>query len=181
MKKPWQTLDSKIVHQNSFWQVRRDRVIMPNGSKNFYHYLDQRPCVMVVPFFEHNTKIYLVRQWRYIIKQNSWEMPAGGVEKKETLVQAARRELEEETGFRAKKIIHIGRSFKAIGMTNQKFYFFIATDLRAGKKKLDSTESDMIMKPFSIKKVMAMISSGTITDAATIVAMYFFLLHLKQI
>ena len=171
MKKPWQTLSRLIDYKNPYWQVRKDKVIKPDGSKGFYHVVDVRDVVSVVAL--EGKSVYLVRQWRYPINRNSWETSRGIMNRGETPVNAAKRELREETGLTAKKWKKIGFSYLANGLTNQAFHVFLAQQLMPGKAKLDPGEHDLITKKFLIKKVDEMIRSGILTDSPTIVSFYY--------
>lgn len=180
-KGPWKKLHSKTDYKNPYWTVIKDRVIKPDGSKGFYYTVKVVDFVVVIALEKDKKHIHLIRQFRYAIKKNSWEAVEGLIDKGEGPLQAAKRELAEESGFRAKKFTKIGFNYLGNGLTDQAFHIYVATDLIAGKQSLDSGEADMITKKFSIKKVNEMVLTGEITDSPTVVAMYFLNNYLKKI
>src|SRR6266542_5506246 len=97
----WQTKSSKIVYENPWMRVFEDQVIMPNGSDGMYGYVESKSdSVYVVPIDDEGYT-YIVEQQRYTTKQLSWECVAGRNEGDDPET-AAKRELLEETGIRAK-------------------------------------------------------------------------------
>ncbi|MFA6322673.1 MAG: NUDIX hydrolase [Candidatus Buchananbacteria bacterium] len=180
MKKPWQKISSQIVHKNPWWQVKADKVICPNRQPGIYYVADLPDFVSIVAIDDNCQSIYLIRQWRYPIDQNSWETSQGSINPKEKPLSAAKRELNEETGLTAKKWRKIGFSYLANGFCNQAFHIYLAGDLKAGRQKLEGTELDMIVKKISLKKVEQMIAQGAITDSPTIVSFYYLKQYLKK-
>jgi len=180
MRKPWQKISSKIVHKNPWWQVRADKVICPDNRPGVYYVADLNDFVSVLALTDDKKSIYLIRQWRYPISQNSWETSQGSIDFCEKPLAAAKRELMEETGLRAKNWIKIGYSHLANGFCNQAFHIYMAGNLTAGEKKLEETELDMIVKKFEIKEMEKMIEKGIITDSPTIVSLYYLKKYLKK-
>jgi len=180
MKKPWRKISAQVVHKNPWWQVRADQVICPDGRRGVYYVADLRHFVSVFPLANDGKSLYLIRQWRYPIDQNSWESSQGTINRAEMPLAAAKRELREETGFTAKKWNKIGFSYLANGFANQAFYIYVARDLTPGVRRLESTEQDMIMKKFSFQQIDHMISQGIILDAPTIVSFYYLNKYLRR-
>lgn len=181
MKKPWQTLDSKIEYQNPFWQARKDRVIRPDGEKSNYYVLERGDYVMIIAFDQKNQNIYLVRQWRYPLNEHSWEIPAGFIDKNETPLEAAKRELREETGLKAEKWRNLGQGYVSPGLTKQAYYIFLAEELTSGEKQLEGSEKDMIVKAVPLAKIDQMILLGELRDGTTIDGLYRLELYLKSL
>lgn len=99
----WKKIKSKIVHKNSWFSIYKDDVINPNGKPGKYYYSHGHDAIAVIAE-DKNNNLYLVGQTRYPIgNQYSWEVIGGGIEKGETLLAAAKRELKEETGLEASK------------------------------------------------------------------------------
>ena len=182
MNKPWKKLSLKITYKNSpYWHVEEHKVIRPDGNKGTYAHIRNGDFVVVIPLLDNDKSTYLVRQWRYPIDQNSWELSMGKMEKDEKPLQSAKREFEEELGLKAKKWQKIGYSHLANGISNEGFSIFVARDFFPGEQKLESTELDMIIKKVSLKKVNEMIAKGQLTDSPTITAMYYLNLYLKKL
>ena len=180
-KNPWKKIASSVDYKNPYWTVIKDRVIKPSGAKGHYYKVKVADFVVVLALEKDKKHVNLIRQFRYVISQNSWEVVAGLLNKGETPLQAAKRELAEETGFRAKKFTKIGFNYLSNGLTDQGFPIYLATDLTLGEKNLDDGEADMITKKFSVKRINSMILKGEITDSPTVVAMYFLNNYLKKL
>lgn len=93
----WKTLSSRVVYKNSVITVKEDKVIFPNGNVGVYAFTSVPRTVGIVPI-DKNLCIYLCKQYRYIFKDESWEIPRGIVEKNETSRKAAERERERVIG-----------------------------------------------------------------------------------
>jgi len=97
----WKTLRSKVVFDNPWMTVLEDRVVNPSGGQNDYgHVRFKNRAVAIIPIDDANNT-WLVGQDRYTLAEYSWELPMGGAPKNEDPLQAAKRELREETGIRA--------------------------------------------------------------------------------
>lgn len=119
--------------------------------------------------FDENNKIILVKQHRfphgYVL-----EIPAGTLEKREKPEKCAFRELEEETGYRAKKMTHLLTFYPSIGYNTEAIHCFVASGLKkSADLKLDDDEILSVVK-MELKKVLSMIKSGKIQDSKTICA-----------
>ena len=173
MKNPWRTLKTKIVYQNPYWKAIDYTVIQPDKVKSNYYVVDTNDFVSIIPI-DNKKETYLVRQWRYPIKQNSWENPQGLMDRNEKPLTAAKRELLEETGLTAKKWIKVKHKiYTSNGFVTQGFYIFIARELTMQKSKRDGTENDMIVKKSPLSQVYKMIGQGKIDDGPTIISFYY--------
>ena len=111
-------------------------------------------------------RILLVRQYRLAARQSMWELPAGSIDPGEKPLQTARRELVEETGYRAKKWTKIAEFYPSPGFLTEKMTIYLATGLTAGEAK--PMEDERIeTRWFKAKKIDEMIRSGKIMDAKT--------------
>ena len=109
--KTWKTLSSHLVYENPWMRLREDIAEMPNGKTTLYGVIECNQAVGVLPFIDED-KILMVRQYRYVFSENQrWEMPTGGLHPGETLEDAARRELREEVGYDATKLLHLSTYF----------------------------------------------------------------------
>ncbi|MFH1713229.1 MAG: NUDIX hydrolase [Candidatus Jacksonbacteria bacterium] len=123
---------------------------------NFAHIALEYPeSVAIVPVLE-NRKIVLIKQYRYLANNFLWEIPAGGIKKGESKKQAALRELQEETGFAAKKLIYLTNYYTNIGTSNLKVNLFLAAGLQKTKQNLEKTE-DIQITIISLKTAKNMI------------------------
>jgi len=117
---------------------------------------------------DKDNKVILVKQHRYPIG-NILEIPAGTLEKGEKAEKCAFRELQEETGYKARKMIPLITYYPSVGYNTEKIYCFVASGLSPGDLKLDVDEIISVVK-IPLKKLIKMILSGKIIDSKTICA-----------
>ena len=163
------TLGSKCVFKGSFLDVRKDKVIFSNGSSSTREWINHPGAVCCIPVFE-NGEICLIKQYRYAVKKYVIELPAGKLEIGETPIDCAKRELEEETGFEAKKIRFLTMFYPAVGFVNEEMHLFFAEDLKKTNTNLDEDEFIELI-PKTLDQAVEMIYSGDITDAKTIIGL----------
>ena len=118
--------------------VVRAEIESTDGQTHPYSFLEERPCVCVLPVA--GDKIVLIRQYRYPISAWSVELPCGAIEDFEKPETAAERELLEETGYRADRLIPLGACYARGGISNCVVHFFTAECSPAGCRQPDSTE-----------------------------------------
>ncbi len=122
-----------------------------------------------LPMFADGS-VALVRQWRYSINRYSLEIAAGRIEPGQTPEEAARRELEEEVGYRANTIQKISEFLVAPGYCEERIYTYLATDLEEAAQHLDDDEEiEVVRLPFA--EALAKVQSGEIDDAKSIITL----------
>ena len=163
------TSSSAIVFQGKLLDVRRDKVILPNGEDAIREWINHPGAVCCIPILP-NGKIGLIRQYRYSVKKVMMELPAGKLDMEETPDECAFRELEEEIGYKAKKLTFLTNIHPAIGFANEKMWLYIAEDLKKTKQKLDLDEFLEII-PTNIGDALEMVWNGAITDVKTIIGL----------
>ena len=145
-----------------------DTVILPNNKKATREYIDHPGAVAIVPFI-NKTDIILVKQYRYPINKITYEIPAGKLDGKEPLIKCAKRELQEETGYTAKKIEKLISFWPSSAFSNETLHIYTATELTAGKNNPDDDEFLMNYK-VSLKQAYEMVKTGKIKDSKTVIA-----------
>ena len=165
-------IDSITIYQGKIFKVTVDSVELPDGSRS------TRECVRhsggAAVLFIIDNEIALVRQYRYLYNQELYEIPAGKLNCGENPQEAAMRELEEETGFRAICAHHLLDIYPTPGYTDEIIHIYCVVRAEFVGQKLDEGEFlNITFMP--INQVLKMIKSGTIKDAKTICALYAYL------
>src|SRR6185437_4262303 len=138
--------------------VTMDHALDPDGFE-IKRAIVQHPGSAVVMPVDDRRRVLLVRQYRLPARQYLWELPAGKIDPGETVLQAARRELGEETGYRAKKWQKLGEFYPSPGFLAEKMTIFLATDLTEGKQS--PMEDERIdTKWFTSREIDGLIESG---------------------
>lgn len=163
-------LDSTLVHQGGFLQMKRDNVRLPDGSTAFREYLIHPGAVAIIPLFEDG-QILLERQYRYPVKQVMTEYPAGKLDPQEGSLACAKRELLEETGYTAQQWIYLGKMHPVISYSTEFIDVWVAKGLSAGQQHLDVGEFLEVIKT-PLTTLQDWIRAGQITDVKTLVATY---------
>ena len=163
------TKNSKAIFQGRLLDVRLDQVILPNGAISTREWINHPGAVCCIPILPDG-KIGLIKQFRYAIKQEVIELPAGKIDEGETGLMCVKRELEEEIGYRANKIQFLTDIHPAIGFANEKISIYLVEDLTKTKSKLDEDEFLVIM-PTNLNIAIDMVWNGKITDVKTIIGL----------
>ena len=172
----WKTLSSRIVYQGRLITVREDQVIKPNNEKGIYSFVSIPPTVGIVPLDEE-LNMYLCKQFRYIFREASWEIPRGFVQNRETALQAAKRELGEEAKVGSRKIRLIGSLKLSAGVLNEEANIFLAENVFPRRLKGVDDKEIAEIKRFPFKEVVELIKENIISDGLTVGA----ILKVKEI
>jgi 8-oxo-dGTP pyrophosphatase MutT (NUDIX family) len=166
----WKTLSSRIVFDNPWITVFEDRVVNPGGGKNDYgHVHFKNRAVAIVPLDEDGNT-WLVGQDRYTLGIFSWELPMGGAPLEESPLDAAKRELKEETGLTALKWTELMQLHTSNSITDEVGVVFIAEQLKEGQSELEETENIELRK-LKLVEALEMVARGEITDAISVAAL----------
>jgi ADP-ribose pyrophosphatase len=177
-----QVLSTKTVYKGKVFSVTADQVIEPGGVTARRDVIRHNGSVVILAV-DHcrnaaDPDILLIRQYRHAAGQFLLELPAGRIEPGEKLIPAAKRELIEETGYRAKKWSHHVRYFASPGFLSEAMNVLLAENLTLGAAAPEDDERiEILMTPLS--EVLTMIHAGKILDGKTLVAvlLYSSLLH----
>ena len=158
-------ISSKEITKNRIFSVTLDHAVDPDGFEIERAIVQHRGSAVMMPVDEKN-RILLVRQYRLPARQFLWELPAGTVDPGEKPLQTARRELVEETGYRAKKWTKIAEFYPSPGFLSEKMTIYLATGLTAGEPSPMDDER-IATRWFKATELDAMIRAGKIQDAKT--------------
>ena len=160
------TLSENIIYEGNYLTFTNISVELPNGDISDRDIIKHPGACAIIPFIDNN-KIILVEQFRKAIEKTILEIPAGKLDKTEDSLTCAHRELEEETGYKAKNMTYLGAIATAPGFCNELIHLYKATDLYIGEKSCDEDEFTEV-KTFTLEEVKSMVKSGEIIDTKTI-------------
>jgi len=166
---PWKTLSTRPIYDNPWIGVREDAVVHPNGERGIYgvvHYKNKAVGVLPV----EGDDIYLVGQYRYPLGKYSWEIPESGCPEGEDTLAAARRELEEETGLRARSWRKLGEAYLSNSVSDELAVWYVATELERSVARPDASEQ-LVVRRVPLERAVAMALAGEITDALSLLAL----------
>ena len=165
---PWRQLFSREVYDNPWINVREDRVVRPDGEQGIYGVVHFKNVAVGILALEGNA-VYLVGQYRYPLEQYSWEIPEGGCAESEDPLGAAQRELEEETGLRARRWVRMGEAHLSNSVCDERAIWFVATELTQGAHRPEGTEK-LCVRRVPFQEALRMALAGEITDALSLLA-----------
>ena len=168
----YKLLKSEIRYKGKVFDHQVDEIEYESGNKGIREIAIHPGGAVVVPV-KDDGKIILVKQFRYPLQKTLIELPAGKLDKSEDPLVCATRELEEETGYTAKEIKKLGEIYTAPGYCTEVLHIYSASGLTSGNHNREEGEHGMEILEFSMDQIEKMILSGEITDAKTIVGIYY--------
>ncbi|MDP2671303.1 MAG: NUDIX hydrolase [bacterium] len=165
---PFEVTTTKIVYKNPWIEVREDKIIRPNGKEGLFGVVTGGSGSSIVALTEEN-EVYLIKEFHYALGDSSYELPSGGIDKGETALNAAKRELQEETGIIAKRWTTLGIVNPLTVLLNAPNHMFLAEGLDEGEPTDEETDLIKIEK-FPFEKVLEMVDRGEITHSASVTA-----------
>jgi ADP-ribose pyrophosphatase len=166
----WKVKSSKKVYDNYYLKVYED--VLDLAGKEKLYIRARRPDYCTIVPFTSDGQILTIKSYRHLVDSWQMEVPSGFIDRGETPRRAAARELGEETGYRAKKMIHVGSYTLDYSMFAQKGNVFAAYGIeQSGRQRLGRMEK-IKLELISINKVKAMLLNGRILNAASMVALY---------
>lgn len=163
--------ESKIDGQSAFsgklLEVRVDRARLPDNREALREYVVHPGAVMVIGALD-NGRLIFERQFRYPLDRVFLELPAGKIDLGEDILECAKRELREETGYEAADWRYVGVIHPCIGYSNERIEIFLARGLRHVGAALDEGEFLEVLE-LSLDEALEAVRGGEITDAKTTV------------
>jgi ADP-ribose pyrophosphatase len=162
------TIKSEKIFSGKIINVRVDTVELPNGNTSTREIVEHPGGVGIIPITE-NREVIMVRQFRKPVDEICLEIPAGKLNYGEDPYECGVRELEEETGYKAKNIQSLGHFYSTPGFTNEILHIYMATGLYKGEVKLDEDEF-VETETIPLDELVDMVMNGEIRDAKSIIA-----------
>lgn len=163
-------LDSETVYAGNFIQVRKDKVLLPDGTHSTREYLNHPGAVAILALLD-NGNLVMERQYRYPPQQEFIELPAGKIDHGEDILLTAQRELLEETGYVAREWTHLTTAWPCIGYADERMEYFLARGLTHQGRQLDEGEFLEVFE-LSLTEAIEWIRLGKINESKTIVGLF---------
>jgi len=160
-------IETKTVYKGLIVNVRSDVAEIQNGKHVPREVVEHPGGVGIVPVTGDN-KVLMVRQYRYPMEEELLEIPAGKLGKDEAPIDCAVRELSEETGCKAGRIVDMGAVYPSPGFCRETLYLFLALDLQQGDIHLDEDEL-LSVEPVEIDRLIDLIMANELPDAKSII------------
>lgn len=162
------TVNKNCVFSGKILKVRQDDVILPDGNPAIREIVEHSGGSAI--YCERDGKVLLVKQYRYAYAQELWEIPAGKLNPGEDPEQTAIRELEEEGGIKAEKVIKLFDMYPTPGYSNEIIRIYRAEGFKETEQNLDKDEF-LTGEWFDFETVKKMIKDGSIKDGKTLIAL----------
>lgn len=165
-KNPFTVLGSYPAYDNPWITVTHHRIVKPRGGEGIYgvvHFKNR--AVGVIPYDAGD--VWLVGQYRFPLRQYSWEIPEGGAPEDEPAEDCARRELTEETGLIAGLLTPLLTLHLSNSVTDEIAHLYLATELSMGSAEPDDTE-ELAVRRVPLDEVYRRVLAGEITDSLTV-------------
>jgi ADP-ribose pyrophosphatase len=171
----WITKDE--IHKGKIFSLWGGRVALDNGATAVREYVRHSGGVAIVPVIDNH--VILIRQFRIAIERELIELPAGRLEPDEDPADCARRELEEEIGYRAAELIPLASYFSSVGFTDERMHIFLALEPEKATSKLEADERihEVIL---SVESIQEKLDSQSFEDAKTIIGLREFLAYRQR-
>lgn len=166
---PIKTLSSDIVWSSPWYEVRQDKIKLPDGSPGVYNIVQHAGAVWIIPVTTEG-EVVLLRHYRYTVDDWCWEIPAGGLKPGLSLEETALEELQEEIGGTAGALDYVGQFYTSNGISNEIAHIFLASDVQLGEPNHEPAEIiEIHRKP--IREVLKMARENKISDGPSALAL----------
>jgi ADP-ribose pyrophosphatase len=160
-------ISTSTVYKGRIVNIRNDIAEIKNGKQVYREVVEHPGGVAIVPVNEHG-QVLMVRQFRYPMEEELLEIPAGKLEPGEDPYDCAVRELSEETGCTAGRLISLGAIYPSPGFSREILYIYLALDLQCGEMHLDEDEF-LSVEPVPLDNVVNLIMRNELPDGKTII------------
>lgn len=168
-KNSWTTRGKTLKYETPWIKVTEYDVLTPAGRPSIYGVVSFKNLAIGVLPLDNDYNTWLVGQWRFPLEQYSWEIPEGGCPLDEVPLEAAKRELKEETGLIAARYKDIGRLHTSNSVSDEYAYLYVARDLTQAESEPEDTE-DLQVRKLPFEEAFRMVMNGEITDSLSVAA-----------
>ena len=161
------TLKSEKIYKGAIINLRRDKVTVQGGTS--YREIIEHNGGAVIAALTEDNKLVMVRQYRKPADKVMLEVPAGKIDPGEKPLEAAARELKEETGYTAEKVEFLTQFYPSVGYSEEMLYLYLCTGLTPGETNFDENEA-IDIEEVELDRLFKMAMSGEIDDAKTLIA-----------
>ena len=170
--KSWKQLASTVVYQDQWFHARADKCELPDGRILEPYYIVEVPNWCNTVMVTNDEKIILVKQYRYPINKTTLELPGGIIEKNEIPLQAALREMEEETGYTSNEIEFLFKVAPNPALQNNTAYFYLAKNaVKTTTQSLDQFE-EIEIELFDKEQIKKLLAENKMQHGVQIGAVY---------
>jgi len=174
----WKILSSKYVYKNKWFHARADSCLLPDGRIIEPYFVVELPDFCNIMIVTKEERVVLVRQYRYPIRQTTLELAGGVIEKNETPVNAALREMQEETGYTSNEVEYLYKAAANPALNINTAYFFLAKNAtKTTSTNFDALE-DIDVVNFSKEEFIQLLTENKFQHGVQIGAMYEAMLRL---
>ena len=180
MIKPWKCIRSQPVQSFRVFSIRTDTAISPRtGMEHDFYIIETRDWVNIIPLTADH-QVVMVKQCRHGSRTVTLEIPGGLVDPGDTPIEAAVRELQEETGYQGDEMVEIGVSNPNPAIFNNRCYTFLARNVRKARGPFPDSTEDIEVVLIPLVDIPGLIRRGKIDHAIVISAFYWYFLRTQE-
>ena len=180
VKGNWKINESNLKYENTWIRITEHKVINPSGNPGIYGEVHFKNIAIGIIPLDDDGNLYLVNQFRFVLNQDSLEIPEGGGKLDIDPLLSAKRELKEETGLEAKYWTKLVELHLSNSVTDEKAIVYLAKGLTQGQKEPEETEEISVTK-VSLKEAYGLVNEQKITDAISVAAIQkLYILYLEN-
>lgn len=170
----WETLDVEVPYRCPGFEIHTETVILPDGTETTFDYLSEPPAVVVLPFTPAG-EVVIIEEWRQAVKRINVGLPAGTMEPEDDSIdQTARRELAEETGYEADRLVLLTAAEPANGLLDVVHHYFVGFDCEpTAERDLDHNESIRV-RTTGLEDLRRSLAEDDVLDARTALAVLYY-------
>jgi len=172
-----ETLSSKSIYEGRAINLKVLTVRKDDDSETSREIVEHADCIGVVAV--EGDSVLLVRQFRKPVERELLEIPAGGIEPGETVEDAVKREMQEETGYRPRRLVKLGGYYLAPGYSTEYLHLYLATSLEVSQLTAEDTD-EITRVRVPISEIPELLASGRILDGKSLAGLYMYLAYREK-